>query len=72
MIFLAVMIFNVELADRHARYTRWMDAVKRTLGWESVGEEDTYDSPGNFWKKNNPVIRLHFYKRNYILISRSF
>ena len=48
MIFLAVMIFNVELADRHARYTRWMDAVKRTLGWESVGEEDTYDSPGNF------------------------
>jgi len=34
--------------DRDARYTRWLDAVKRTLGWESVAEEDTYDSPGNF------------------------
>ena len=34
-------------SDRDLRYTRWKDAVKRTLGWESVTEEDDEVNPGN-------------------------
>lgn len=33
--------------DRDARYTRWLDAVKRTLGWETVGDE-SYDSAEHY------------------------
>jgi len=34
--------------DRDARYTRWLDAVKRTLGWEIVGEENTFNSSEHY------------------------
>ena len=40
-------IFNFfHRTEREGRYSRWKDAVKRTLGWESVSDEDGAD-PGN-------------------------
>jgi len=33
-------------SDRDARYARWKDAVKRTLGWESIVDDGSVD-PGN-------------------------
>lgn len=36
-------IFNL---DRNARYARWKDAVKRTLGWETINDDGSED-PGN-------------------------
>ena len=43
--------------DRDARYTRWLDAVKRTLGWETVGDE-SYDSAGKMWEFWEPCVVL--------------
>lgn len=34
------------LVDRDTRYARWKDAVKRTLGWETVLDDESVD-PGN-------------------------
>ena len=33
-------------SDRDSRYARWKDAVKRTLGWESIVDDGSVD-PGN-------------------------
>lgn len=33
------------ITDRDSRYTRWKDAVKRTLGWETILDDGSAD-PG--------------------------
>lgn len=36
---------GVQFLDRGSRYTRWKDAVKRTLGWETILDDGIAD-PG--------------------------
>ena len=39
------VLFDVNYTDRDSRYTRWKDAVKRTLGWETILDDGSAD-PG--------------------------
>ena len=37
------VLFDDNYTDRDSRYTRWKDAVKRTLGWETFHDDDNPD-----------------------------